>query len=117
MILILSTDAVAAALLGALIETLGYSVGFARPPENAEESLRRTRPKICLVDCTDSSMCNDEFLGRAAMRSIAVVTFGSTEALSRVQALALQHHFDTILVPPDTASLAETLERAFANAS
>src|SRR5947208_464863 len=84
-----SAAAVAAALLGALIETLGYTVRFARSPENAEESVRRVRPKVCLVDCADSSMYNDEFIGRAAMRRISVVIFGSAEALNRVRALAL----------------------------
>src|SRR5512133_1339121 len=76
MILILSADAVGAALLGALIETLGYDVKFARPPEAVEESFRRVRPKVSLIDCTDASVCNPEVLGRAAMRRISVVIFG-----------------------------------------
>ena len=45
-ILILSDDAVAAALLGALVETLGYTVRFAHPPEDSEQSIRRVRPKV-----------------------------------------------------------------------
>src|SRR2546421_3976044 len=116
MILILSDDAVAAALLGALIETLGYTVKFARPPENADESLRRVRSKVCLVDCANPSMCNDEVLGRAAMRRISVVIFGSPDALDRVRALALEHDIDMLLVPPDTSRLADTLKRALAKA-
>ena len=116
MILILSADAVAAALLGALIETLGYSVKFARPPEQAHESLRRVRPKVCLLDCANPSMCNNEVLGRATMRRISVVIFGSTEALDRVRALAVEHEIDTLLVPPDTVSLADTIKKALARA-
>jgi len=112
MILILSLDAVAAALLGALIETLGFSVKFARPPERFEDAIRRVRPKVCLVDSTDPGMTGDGFLGRTAMRGIAVVIFGSAAALDRVRALALQHAIDTIVVPPDTVTLATTLERA-----
>ena len=116
MILILSSDAVAAALLGALIETLGYSVKFARPPERYEDSIRRVRPKVCLVDSADSAMHDDGFLGRAAMRGISVVVFGSPEALGRVRAMAQAHALETILVPPDTVTLANTLERALQKA-
>jgi CheY-like chemotaxis protein len=81
MILILSDDAVAAALLGALIETLGYAVKFARPPENPDQSFRRLRPKVCLLDCDDPARCSDEVLGRATMRAIPVVIFVTPFAL------------------------------------
>ena len=75
-VLVLSQDAVAAALLGGLVETLGYDVHFARAPESVEASIRRVRPRICLIDCVDPTPCSDEFLGRAAMRGISVVIFG-----------------------------------------
>ncbi|MDB4877736.1 MAG: hypothetical protein JWM41_4182 [Gemmatimonadetes bacterium] len=116
MILILSADAVAAALLGALIETLGYPVRFARPPENTDQTIRRVRPKVCLLDCVDPGSCNDEVLGRAAMRGISVVIFGTSAALDRVRALALEHDIDMLLVPPDPAELDETIKRAIRKA-
>jgi CheY-like chemotaxis protein len=116
MILILSDDAVAAALLGALVETLGYSVRFARPPENADQSIRRVRPKVCLLDCDDPATCSDEVLGRAAMRGISVVIFGTSQALDHVRALAVQHSIDTLLVPPQATVLDETLKRALVRA-
>ena len=116
MILILSSDAVAAALLGALIETLGFSVAFARPPERFEDSVRRVRPKVCLVDSEDPGMHGDGFLGRAGMRGIAVVIFGSAKALDRVRALALEHAIDTVRVPTDTVTLAATLQQALEKA-
>lgn len=116
MILILSDDAVAAALLGALIETLGYSVRFARPPESHEASIRRVRPRVCLLDCEDPANCTDELLGRAAMRRISVVIFGTSAALERVRALASEHDIDMLLVPPDTEVLDVTLKRALKKA-
>lgn len=115
-ILILSADAVAAALLGALIETLGYPVRFARPPEHTEETIRRVRPRVCLLDCDDPNHCNDEVLGRATMRGISVVIFGTTAALDRVRALALEHNIDMLLVPPDPLTLDETIRRALRKA-
>jgi CheY-like chemotaxis protein len=116
MILILSADAVAAALLGALIETLGYTVKFATPPENTEQTIRRIRPTVCLVDCDDPASYNDVILGRTLMRGISVVVFGTADALARVRALALEHNMDTLLVPPEPGDLHETLQRAFAKA-
>lgn len=116
MILILSDDAVAAALLGALIETLGYSVKFARPPEDAEQTIRRVRPKVCLLDCDDPSRYGAELFGRAKMRGISVVIFGTSVALERLRALASEHSIDMLLVPPDADVLQATLERAFKKA-
>jgi DNA-binding NtrC family response regulator len=116
MILILSDDAVAAALLGALIETLGYSVKFARPPETAEQTIRRVKPKVCLLDCDDPSNCSDELLGRAAMRRISVVVFGTSQALERVRALAAQHQIETLLVPAEPEELDATIKRALLKA-
>ena len=116
MILILSDDAVAAALLGALIETLGYSVKFAQPPESTEQSFRRVKPKVCLLYCDDPSKCSDEVLGRATMRGISVVIFGTTAALERVRRLATEHAIDMLLVPPDPDVLDATLKRALLKA-
>jgi len=112
MILILSDDAVAAALLGALIETLGYSVKFARPPESADQAIRRTKPKVCLLDCEDPASCTDELLGRAAMRGISVVIFGTSEALQDVRLLATEHEIDTLLMPAEVEQLDATIRRA-----
>ena len=116
MVLIISADAVAAALLGALIETLGYPVRFARPPETIDQTLRRVRPAVCLLDCEDPDNCSDEFLGRATMRRIPVVVFGKRDALERVRALAVAHEIDVLAVPPDIATVDDTLRRAMTKA-
>lgn len=113
-VLVLSQDAVAAALLGGLVETLGYDVRFARAPESLEASIRRVRPRICLVDCVDPTACSDEFLGRAAMRGISVVIFGTRQALEQVHAIAMEHRIDTILMPPSIEDLEEKLNRVVA---
>ena len=116
MVLILSDDSVAAALLGALIETLGYSIRFAKPPEPADQSIRRVRPKVCLLDCGDPATCNDEILGRAAMRRISMIVFGTSHALTRLRTLATEHDIDMLIVPPDPEELDETLRRAIQKA-
>jgi CheY-like chemotaxis protein len=116
MILIFSDDAVGAALLGALIETLGYPVTFAQAPESADQSMYRTRPKVCLLDCDDPSRCTDQLFGRATMRGISVVIFGTGAALERVRALATQHRIETLIVPPEPEVLNATIRRALLKA-
>jgi len=113
-VLILSSDAVAAALLGALVETLGYLVRFFQPPESADSALRRTHPSIAMVDCDDPTLVNDELLGRAKMRGSSVIMFGSSDALRQVRQLALEHALDTLIMPASLDSLDETLQRAIA---
>lgn len=110
-VLILSSDAVAAALLGALIETLGYLVKFYHPPEPPEETLRRERPTVALVDCEDPTVMNDEVLGRAKMRGISVIIFGSANALAAVRELASSHQIETLLMPTPLEALDEKLAR------
>ena len=112
LVLILSHDPVAAALLGGLVETLGYDVHFARPPESADDTIRRVRPRICLVDCTDPVSCRGEFFGRATMRGVSVVIFGTPQALDRVRAVALAHNIEMVLMPPEMNDLEATLQRA-----
>ena len=116
MILILSADSVAAALLGALVETLGYSVRFARPTESVEQSIRRAHPRVLLVDCADSNSCTREVLGRAAMRGVSVVIFGRMKALRRVRELVREHRLDTLLMPTDVSTVQGALERAMQRA-
>jgi DNA-binding NtrC family response regulator len=116
MILILSGDPVAAALLGALIETLGYSVRFAQPPERPEDSIRRVRPKVCLLDCEDPADCTDELLGRATMRGVSVVIFGRSEALERVREAAKQHALEVLLMPASSEVVDATVRRALRKA-
>jgi DNA-binding NtrC family response regulator len=114
-VLILSSDAVAAALLGALVETLGYLVRFYHPPEHPDDALRREKPSVALVDCDDVTVMNDELLGRAKMRGISVVMFGSADALQRVRQVAIDHELDTLILPASLNALDETLKKAVEN--
>lgn len=116
-VLILSADSVAAALLGALVETLGYAVRFARPPEPPEAAVRRTRPRICLVDCTDGAACTEELFGRAAMRGICVVVFGTPDVLERTRELVQRHGLETLLMPTDLEAVETVLSRAEARSA
>ena len=114
-VLILSSDAVAAALLGALVETLGFLVRFHHPPEEPDAALKRERPSVAMVDCDDPTVLKEELLGRARMRGISVIMFGTPEALRRVQSLAAEHALDTLIMPASLDALDETLRKAVAD--
>jgi DNA-binding NtrC family response regulator len=113
-VVILSADPTAAALLGALVETLGYPVSFARPAEAVEDTLRRARPRICLVDCgePDAERCREDVLARAVMRGICVVLYADRKTIVRFRELARRLDLETLLMPTDGATLEETLRRA-----
>lgn len=112
LVLILSHDPVAAALLGGLVETLGFEVQFARPPESADDSIRRLKPRICLVDCTEPESYPPELFGRATMRGVCVIIFGTTAALERVREVARENNLEMLLMPPDVEALEAALQRA-----
>lgn len=114
LVLILSGDAVAGALVGGLIETLGYEVRFHRPPEDPTEALRRERPEVALIDGTDHLMISDAVLGHAAMRAIEVVIFGPREAIEGIRDLARRHRIHTLIAPPSPEQTKETLREALA---
>lgn len=111
-VIVFSPDAVAAALLGALVETLGYLVRFHRPPESPDEHLRRVRPTVALLDCEDPTVMNHELLGRARMRGISVIIFGSPEAMRRVRQLAGEHELLELLMPADLDTVDEVIRAA-----
>lgn len=110
----MSSDPVAAALVGALVETIGYAVQFYRPPEDPSEALRRERPDVAMIDGADQLLISDAVLGHASMRGIAVVVFGSPEALEGIRALAQRHRIHTLLAPPTLDTTAALLTRILA---
>jgi DNA-binding NtrC family response regulator len=113
-VLILSNDVVAAALVGALVETLGYLVRFFTPPETPDEALRRTRPSVAMIDCEDPTLVNTELLGRARMRGISVLMFGTATAIQKVQELAEEHELQAVIMPASLAELDDSLRSAIA---
>ncbi|HET9453247.1 MAG TPA: hypothetical protein VFO66_03090 [Gemmatimonadaceae bacterium] len=115
LVLILSADAVAGALVGGLVETLGYEVRFYQPPEDPTEALRRERPDVAMLDGADRLMISDAVLGHAAMRAIEVVIFGSRDAIEGIRDLARRHRIHTLIAPPSPEQTKETLREALAS--
>ena len=111
-VLIASADATAAALLGGLVETLGFTVRFATVDQPPEELLRRARPRVYMIDCATTKNCTDEVIGRAMMRGVAVVLFGPRTLMREMRELATRHELELLFTPVDPGPLGDVLDRA-----
>jgi hypothetical protein len=87
-VLILSSDPLAAALLGAAVELAGHAPRFSTEGELPRAALLRLRPRLVLVDCDHDDACSDAFLGPAIMTGAKVLIFRSRRSSRDVADLA-----------------------------
>ena len=116
LVLVLSGDAVAAALLGALVETLGYLVQFFRPLSAQNQATPAAAPSVAMVDCADPSRLSVELLNRSTMRGVSAVIVGAPDALERTRSLAREFSLANLIVPMSVDALDEPLRHAIAQA-
>ena len=109
--LVLSNDALAAALLGALIEMEGGRAAFANAGESPRDAVRRLRPGLVFVDCDNAEACRTAFIGPAKMMGAAVVLFGPRGAAQAVRAHAETNGTDLLLIPPAPGELRAAIAR------
>jgi len=76
-VLVLSSDPLAAALLGAAIELAGLAPRFAQSAETPRNAPMRVRPCLVLIDCDHEEACAEAFVGPALMTGSQVVLFRS----------------------------------------
>jgi len=76
-VLVLSTDPLAAALIGAAIELAGFAPRFPHSDEPPRAALLRVRPRLVVVDCDHEDACSDGFIGPALMTGSRVLLFRS----------------------------------------
>lgn len=81
-VLIISSDALAAALLGAAVEFAAHMPFFVRADERARIALLRVRPRLVLIDCDHTEACSDEFVGPAIMTGARVILFRSKRTVT-----------------------------------
>jgi DNA-binding response OmpR family regulator len=110
--LVLSTDALIAALLGALLEIHGYTPFFPADEETPRDSLRRIRPGIVLVDCEQDTACNEAFFGPATMTGARVIMFSASRSRQEVASFAARYGFDWFILPVDVPSFAKVVRGA-----
>jgi hypothetical protein len=112
LVLILSADVTAAALLGGLVETLGFQVQFASIADGGDAGLRRARPRIYMIDCDTVGGRVDAPLGHARMRDIGVVLIGPPRLFEQMREVARLYNAEIVFSPPEPGPLGEALSRA-----
>lgn len=110
--LVLSNDALIAALLGALLELHGYTPFFPGFQESPRDSLRRIRPGIVLVDCEQESACSEAFFGPATMTGARVIMFSASRSRQEVASFAARYGFDWFILPIDLPAFAKAVRVA-----
>ena len=115
-VLILAQEALAAALLGLLIELDRYEPAFAHPNESPEEATRRVRPAlVILLDGSLDAASSDVFYARA--KGTPLILFGTPATEGRVRALALERRLPWFAVPVDRATVKRLIKESVATSA
>jgi hypothetical protein len=108
-VLIFSEDPLAAALMGAAVELVGYAPAFPTDGDSPRDALRRSRPRLVLVDCEHETACTASFFGPALMTGARVLLVGSPRARRDPVAVAEQFGLRTLSLPADLDVIAHVL--------
>ena len=110
-VLVLSSDPLASALLGAAIELAGHAPRFPESPEAARAALLRIRPRLVLIDCDHEDGCSDAFIGPALMAGSRVLLFKSRRTRRDVTELTGRLGVHVIDMPMEHGSLTHLLHQ------
>ena len=108
-ILVLSSDALAAALLGAAIELTGHAPRFPASEETPRAALLRVRPRVVVIDCDHADACTDGFIGPALMTGSRVLLFRSRRTRNDAGELTTRLGLRVIDMPMEHESLSRVL--------
>ena len=108
-VLIFSEDPLAAALIGAAVELMGFEPAFASDPEAPRTALLRVRPRLVLVDCDHEGACAPGFIGPALMTGARVVLIGSRRSRRDPRALAASFGLGAMTLPAGFDAIADLL--------
>jgi hypothetical protein len=108
-VLVLSSDPLAAALLGAAIELDGHIPEFPQADESPRSALLRVRPQLVVVDCDHEDACSESFVGPAMMTGSHVVLFRSRHTKRDVSEMAERLGLRTVGMPEEQESLTALL--------
>jgi len=113
-VLVLSSDPLAAALLGAAIELAGHSPHFPQPDESARNALLRVRPRLVVVDCDHEEACAEGFIGPALMTGSQVLLFRSRRTRRDTGDLGARLGVKTMEMPAEQETLTRLLSELMA---
>jgi hypothetical protein len=108
-VLVLSSDPLAAALVGAAIELAGHAPRFPHAEEAPRSALLRVRPRLVIIDCDHADACSDSFIGPALMTGSRVLLFRSHRTERDASALSTRLGLRVAEMPMDHAALSRLL--------
>jgi hypothetical protein len=111
---VLSSDPLAAALLGASIELSGHDPYFAQADESSRNALLRVRPLLVVIDCDHEESCSEAFVGPALMTGSAVLLFRSRRTKRDIGDLAERLGVTVMDLPREHETLARMLRQRLA---
>jgi hypothetical protein len=109
-VLIVATDPLAGALLGAAVELAGYSPVFPLEGEEARDALRRSKPCAVLVDCDCDDACSESFFGPAMMMGATIAIFTSSRSRRTLQPIADEYRVRVFGLPIEFGDLKALLD-------
>ena len=110
-VLVLSSDPLAAALLGVAIELAGYAPRFPYSSEAPRTALLRARPRRVVVDCDHEEACSDAFIGPALMTGSRVLLFRSPRTRRDVSELSTRIGLRVAEMPMEHEPLSQLLRQ------
>jgi len=112
LVLVLSGDAMVAALLGTLLELEGFHAVFPARDEPALAALERWMPAIALVDCDHPEACGPEFLSAAESRGVRPVLFSPGRRDYEIEEIARTRKLRAFSLPIERRELGMKLRKA-----
>lgn len=114
--LIVSPDALGAALVGAAVEVSGLTAGFPAQGESPRDAVRRMRPSHLLIDCDSEHLSDESLIGPALMVGARIFLFGAERRMRMKKHLAIRFHIGAIELPNDVNRLPSILRLPAAEA-
>ncbi|MBW8768663.1 MAG: hypothetical protein JF589_02795 [Gemmatimonadetes bacterium] len=108
-VLVLSSDPLAAALLGAAIELAGLAPRYPKLGESPRIALLRVRPRLVVIDCDHEDGCSEAFIGPALMTGSQVVLFRSRRTRRDMSEMAGRLGLRTVEMPQEHEELTSLL--------
>lgn len=107
--MIFSEDPLAAALIGAAVELIGFEPTFPADAEAPRDALLRERPGLVLVDCDHDQACRPSFFGPVLMTGARVLLVGSRRTRRDVTEVAARLGLRAVTLPSDLETIAALL--------
>lgn len=107
-VLILAREEVVAALLGLMVELRGLEPIYLGRADIAEDTIRRERPSVVVVDC-DHQDCTESLLAAVRDSGAKTILFSPFRFEAEVRRVAARHGVESFTLPTDPENFGRML--------